>query len=76
MGLIVLGVLVLVLAGAAWVDHLDRKHRRARRSSADMVSRRRERVLNLRSTPEHGVPADHQWDKPVADRLRDPRSPR
>lgn len=26
MGLILLGVLVLVLAGAAWVDHLDRKH--------------------------------------------------
>jgi hypothetical protein len=70
MGLVLLVVLVFVLAAAAYVDHRDRKHGYQRRSAADMISRRRERVENLKSTPAHGVPLDDDWDRPREDRLR------
>jgi hypothetical protein len=71
MAFVVVAVLVLFLAGAAWIDHRDRKHHRTQRSASDMIGRRRERMLNLRSTPEHGVPPGDDWDQPMGDRLRD-----
>ena len=61
-------MLVLVLAGAAWVDHQDRKHHRKQRKAGDMIGRRRDRIRNVRSTPERGVPLSTDWDKPTEDR--------
>jgi hypothetical protein len=71
MAFVVVVVLVLALACAAWIDQRDRKHRRKQRSSGEMIGRRRERILNLRSTPEPGVPLSDDWDQSMSDRLRD-----
>ncbi|HZY76143.1 MAG TPA: hypothetical protein VFE40_07475 [Jatrophihabitantaceae bacterium] len=71
MAFVIVVAVVLALACAAWVDHRDRKHHRKQRSSGDMIGRRRERILNFRSTPEPGVPVSDDWDQSMGDRLRD-----
>lgn len=63
--------LVLALAGAAWIDHRDRKHHRKQRSSGEMIGRRRERMRDLRSTTEHGVPSTGAWNPTANERMRD-----
>ena len=63
-GWIVLAVVVILLGGAFLLDRTDRRHGRRRRDSSEMLSNRRERERNFRSTPEHGVPLMDDWDKP------------
>jgi len=70
MAFVVVVLVVLALAGAAWVDHRDRKHRRKQRSSGEMIGSRRQRILNLRSTPEHGVPTEG-WNPGANERVRE-----
>lgn len=64
-GWIVLGVFVVLIGGAFLLDRADRRHGRRLRSSGEMLSNRRDRERNIRSTPEHGVPLMDDWDKPA-----------
>lgn len=64
-GWIVFGVFVILFGGALLLDRADRKHGRRQRSSGEMMSNRRDRERNFRSTPEHGVPLIDDWDKPA-----------
>ena len=71
MAFVVVVMVVLALGCAAWVDHRDRKHRRKQRSAGDMIGNRRQRMLDLRSTPEPGVPSTEVWNPAISERMRD-----
>lgn len=56
MGFVIIGIVVLVIAGLAYVDHRDRRDGHRARRSGDIAGDRYERRANLRATIRHGVP--------------------
>ncbi|MGI8679426.1 MAG: hypothetical protein ACR2LX_12205 [Jatrophihabitans sp.] len=68
---IVVLVVVLMLAGAAFSDFHDRRKGRTVRTSGELVDIKRERRMNLRSTPMHGIPPAPDWQRPLTDKLKD-----
>jgi hypothetical protein len=71
MAFVLVAILVLALACAAWVDHRDRKHHRRQRDSGEMIRNRRQRIRDLRSTPEPGVPSTELFNPATNERMRD-----
>jgi len=73
MGFVIIGIVVLAIAGLAYVDHRDRRDGHRSRRAEEMNAGRRERQANLRATTERGIPTQG-WTGAPADRQHEPGS--